>query len=135
MPTYRILVVDDDPLFHTIVEQVVALDPHLTLVGHAATGREALHLVAQLQPDLVLMDILMPDLTGFEATARLKCHAPAPVVVLITSNGDDPAYRALAHALGADAFLSKLDLVTQAPALMHTLLHPAPGTGDDAQGG
>jgi DNA-binding NarL/FixJ family response regulator len=80
----RIVVVDDHELTRLALRMVVAEDPAIELVGEAANGTDALALIAKLQPDLVLMDVRMPDLDGLEVTRIAKTTAPMCAVLILT---------------------------------------------------
>ncbi|HRW17617.1 MAG TPA: response regulator transcription factor [Dermatophilaceae bacterium] len=108
----RVLLVDDQELFREGVAVIVGADPGIEVVGQAADGREAVELVDSLEPDVVLMDIRMPELDGVEATRLIfspdriaKRNKPIRVVVLTTFNLDDRAATAIRH--GASGFLLK----------------------------
>jgi DNA-binding NarL/FixJ family response regulator len=102
----RILLADDEPLFRATVRDLIDATPGLAVVGEAGTGHEAVALAAAHRPDVVLMDVRMPDLDGIAATARITTPATAPrVLVLTTFDLDDHVYRAL-HA-GASGFVLK----------------------------
>ena len=108
----RVLVADDQALFRSGVAATLSAQPDLDVVAQAANGREAVTLVAELEPDVVLMDIRMPVMDGVEATRQI--FAPSSiagrsratrVIVLTTFNLDDQA--AAAIRLGASGFLLK----------------------------
>lgn len=108
----RVLLVDDQELFREGVRVVVDHQPGMTVVGTAGDGREALRRVEELEPDVVLMDIRMPEMDGVEATRQLflperaaRRTRPLRVVVLTTFNLDDRAATAIRH--GASGFLLK----------------------------
>jgi len=85
-----VLVVDDQLPFRRAARTVVDLTSGFDMVGEASSGVEAVELVGSLQPDLVLMDINMEPMNGFEATRRIIAAAPATVVVLLsTYDADD----------------------------------------------
>ncbi len=104
----RVLIVDDQELVRTGFRLFLETQPGLEVVGEAADGREAIDRVRQLRPDVVLMDIRMPNMDGVEATARLTSGAiePAPrVLVLTTFDLDEYVFGAL--RAGAAGFLLK----------------------------
>ena len=105
----RVLLVDDSPVFLASAGETVGQCPGLELAGAATSGAEALALIAQTAPDLVLMDLNMPGMNGLEATRHAKAIAPATRVMLISvQRGED--LRRAAIAAGADAFVAKDDL-------------------------
>ncbi len=80
----KILLADDHRLMREGLHDLLMREPDFTVVGEAATGKETVHLVRKLQPDVVLMDITMPDLGGIEATRRILC-APSPPKIIALS--------------------------------------------------
>jgi DNA-binding NarL/FixJ family response regulator len=103
----RILIVDDDPLARRVVKEVLR-EAGLMVVAEARTGREAVELALHYQPDIVLMDVVMPELDGIIATRRIVQALPSQLVIMLTGAGDDDdeiALQAL-HA-GAVGFISK----------------------------
>jgi DNA-binding NarL/FixJ family response regulator len=102
----RVLLADDEPLFRRTIRQLVDATPDLTVVGEAGTGREAIARAAAHQPDVLLMDVRMPDGDGIAATASITAgEHPPRVLVLTTFDLDDHVYRAL--RAGASGFLLK----------------------------
>ena len=103
----RVLVVDDQPLVRDGLAAIIGADGELQLVGEAATGREAITRCSELHPDVVLMDIRMPEMDGIEATrAILRAPGTHPrILVLTTYDVDDYVYEALRS--GASGFLLK----------------------------
>ncbi|WP_101523091.1 response regulator [Nocardioides houyundeii] len=108
----RVLLVDDQELFRAGVSVIVDAQEGMSVVGQAGDGIEALRLVEELEPDVVLMDIRMPEMDGVEATRQLfsrervaRRSKPLRVVVLTTFNLDDRAATAIRH--GASGFLLK----------------------------
>ncbi|WP_368496215.1 response regulator [Herbiconiux sp. A18JL235] len=108
----RVLLVDDQELFREGMRVIVDAQHDLEVVGTAGDGFEAVELVAALQPDVVLMDIRMPELDGVEATRRIFLpeaaaarSTPVRVLVLTTFDLDDRAATAIRH--GASGFLVK----------------------------
>lgn len=105
-PTIRVVVVDDHQIVRDgLVALLGALDG-IEVVGTAADGREALHVVEEVTPDLVVMDIQMPRLDGIEATRFLTGRTPALRVVMLTMNEDDDTILAAIRA-GACGYLLK----------------------------
>jgi two-component system LytT family response regulator len=99
----RVVVADDEPLARERVVTLAREMPDLEVVGEAAHGMEALDLIAATQPDMVLLDIEMPELDGFGVIAALEMERP-PVVVFITSH---PEYAARAFEVEAVDFIRK----------------------------
>jgi len=117
----RILLVDDSRTFLDAAVQALTTDPRIEVVGSALSGQEGLELVAQRRPDLVLMDVAMPGMTGMEATRLIKAQPNAPRVVILTSY-DLSHCRTAAKAVGADSFISKADFDSQLFPLLESLL-------------
>jgi len=126
MRTCWILVVDDQPCWHTLIAAVVTLDPHVTIVGQVAGGAAALAHLAHVQPDLVLTDVEMPGMDGFALTTQIKAQPQAPRVILMSGSGAGAAYRARAQAVGADGFVDKAEVVTALLPLIAALCAPDP---------
>jgi DNA-binding NarL/FixJ family response regulator len=103
--TVRVVVADDQTLLRAGLHGIVDTAPDLTVVGEAGTGREAVELVRTQQPDVVLMDIRMPDMDGLEATRLLTASSDVRVLILTTFDLDEYVYAAL--RAGANGFLLK----------------------------
>ncbi len=104
--TIRVLIVDDQALIRTGIATLLARKADIEVVGQAANGREALELVATLDPDVVLMDVIMPVMDGVEATRQLTQRGPRPAVIMLTTFHDDE--RVLQSiAAGARGYLLK----------------------------
>jgi DNA-binding NarL/FixJ family response regulator len=102
----RVLVADDQPLVRSGFRMVLDERPDLELVGEADDGEQALALARELNPDVILMDIRMPNLDGVEATRRLvDAGTPAKILVLTTFDLDEYVYAAI--RAGASGFLLK----------------------------
>jgi len=106
----RVLVVDDSRQFLEGMLAVYDGDPVIRIVGVASTGMEALDMVECMRPDLVILDVRMHPMGGFETLRHLKADPAAPVVVLTTFLGNDPEFRAAVQA-GADRFVEKSHIV------------------------
>jgi len=104
--TVRVVLVDDQPLIRAGLRMVIDEDPGLEIAGEAGTGDEAVRLVRDLRPDVVVMDIRMPGMDGIEATRIITADPEGPrVVVLTTFDDDEHVYGALRS--GASGFLVK----------------------------
>jgi DNA-binding NarL/FixJ family response regulator len=102
----RVLIVDDDDLMRAGLRGVLSSDPAIEIVGEASNGREAVYRTRLLQPDVVLMDVRMPDLDGIAATREVLGVSPEiRVVILTTFEQDDYIFGAL--SAGASGFLLK----------------------------
>ncbi|PPF83709.1 DNA-binding response regulator [Pseudoclavibacter sp. RFBJ3] len=128
----RVLVVDDQALIRQAVSDILGQEPGIDVVGEARNGREAVALVATLRPDVVLMDIRMPELDGIEATAAI-CGDPrnTEVRVLILTTFEEDEYLLAALRAGASGFIGKgaePDDIVRAVRAVHAgdaLLSPA----------
>ena len=101
-----VLVADDHPMFRAGMVTVLQDLDDIEVVGQAANGLEAVELVASLSPDVVLMDLRMPEVGGLEATARIKVEHPDTSVIVLTMDSDDDSIFAALRA-GARGYLLK----------------------------
>jgi DNA-binding NarL/FixJ family response regulator len=102
----RVLIVDDHPLFAEALTITLQADSRLQVAGHAHNGREAIDLASAVRPDVVLMDLNMPVLDGFEATKGVREVSPETRVVVVTSSAS-PGDSAKALEAGASAYVRK----------------------------
>jgi len=102
----RVLLVDDQSVVRRALRGRFHLEPDLEVVGEASTGSEALALAQTLSPDVVLMDIEMPEMDGITATAALRRVVPQSSVVILSIH-DDAQARARTQAAGAVALVEK----------------------------
>jgi DNA-binding NarL/FixJ family response regulator len=94
--TIRVLCVDDHPLVRKGIASILANESDMVLVAEAGGGREAVALFKELKPDVVLMDLRMPELDGTTATRMIRQEAPEARIIALTSyDGDQDIYRAL----------------------------------------
>jgi DNA-binding NarL/FixJ family response regulator len=102
----RILAVDDHPLLREGIAALIAADPDLQLVGACSNGRDAIQQFRALRPDVTLMDLQMPEMSGLEAILAIRSEFPdARIIVLTTYPDDAHAIRAL--KAGASAYMVK----------------------------
>ena len=107
--TVRLLLVDDDEPVRTGLKMILETEDTFEIVGEAANGIEALKLTDRLNPDVILMDIQMPEMDGFEATQRITdkfSGVDGPCVLMLTTFERDE-YVSRAHEVGASGFLLK----------------------------
>ena len=113
-----VLLVDDQPEFLALARRLLEDSGELAVVGEARSGCEALRLADSLTPNVVVLDVQLPGMNGFEAARRLRTAQPQLQVVL-TSAADDPSFESLAGTVGASGFLPKRSL--SAAALIGSL--------------
>jgi DNA-binding NarL/FixJ family response regulator len=102
----RVLCVDDHPIVRDGIAAIINLQPDMTLAGDAGTGSEALERFSELRPDVALVDLQLPDMSGFDLITKIKDKSPnARVVVLSSHEGDVDIQRAL--EAGAQGYVVK----------------------------
>ena len=121
----RVVVIDDDADYLWLIRSSLQLEHDITVIGEAAEGETGVALALQEQPDIVVMDLMMPRINGFEATKRLKRSQPAVKVLAVTSLSLDNAIRREVNHSGADAILDKRDMATTLVPMIRTLHNPS----------
>jgi DNA-binding NarL/FixJ family response regulator len=116
-----VLIADDQALVRAGFRAILELQPDVNVVGEAVDGRNAVELARRRRPDVVLMDIKMPDLDGLEATRRILADAQGAIAVLILTTFDLDEYVYEALRAGASGFLLKDAPPEQLIAAIHTL--------------
>ena len=116
-----ILIADDNPRLRALIQRLLAQEPDLNIVGEAANGADAIRMADQLRPDIIVMDLVMPGVTGLEAMRRIKMNHPATKVIITTVHRQN-AYLRAAEASGTDAFLIKRTLMTTLVPTIRRLL-------------
>ncbi|MBW4470264.1 MAG: response regulator transcription factor [Stenomitos rutilans HA7619-LM2] len=117
----RVLIADDHPIIRNGLAMIVNLKPEMTIAAEATNGLEAVELFRQHQPDVTLMDLRMPHMTGVEATSAIRQEFPdARVIILTTYDGNENVYRGL--QAGAKGYILKdapLDEIVRAIHIVH----------------
>ena len=120
MSRLRVMVVDDDDLMRAGLRAVLLSDESIEVVAEAADGREAIKQARRTEPDVVLMDIRMPDVDGIAATREIAASVPkARILILTTFEDDDYVFGSL--SAGASGFLLKRTQPEQLIAAIHTI--------------
>ncbi len=112
----RVLVVDDHPSFRRLATRVLEAGG-FDVVGEAEDGRAALAEARRLQPDVVLLDVVLPDMSGFAVAEALAADAARPLVVLVSSRGESELAAGLAQS-PVRGFISKRELTATALATL-----------------
>lgn len=106
MPEIRVVIVDDDPLVRSALSHFVSRDPEITVIAEAETGREGIDTVERERPDVVMMDVQMPEMNGIEATAVISERFPEVRILAVTTlDGSDTVLPML--SAGASGYMLK----------------------------
>ena len=108
----KVLLVDDNPEFISAAQRLLSLDPEIRIVGKASSGEQALKMLNEQRPDLVLLDIAMPGLNGLETAKKIKEGTTVPKIIILTLY-KNAEYRDVAKTLSLDGFISKTDFGTK----------------------
>lgn len=119
--TIRILLCDDNDNFRQLLTQYVQTLPGVEIVGEAVDGVDVIEKTEALNPDLVLMDLSMPNQSGLDATKTIKERWPDISVIILTLY-EDTVYKELADEFNADGFIAKSSIKTQLPNVIHERL-------------
>jgi DNA-binding NarL/FixJ family response regulator len=112
MPAKRILIVDDNAVVRSLVRRLFESQPDFEIAGEAENGRDAIDKAEKLKPDLIILDLVMPVMTGLEAAPLLKQLLPAVLIILFTQQEGSEVER-LAQAAGIDAVVSKSQVASE----------------------
>jgi DNA-binding NarL/FixJ family response regulator len=136
-----VLLVDDHTLLRKGIKSLLAIEPGIVVVGEAKDGREAVAMARALDPDVVLMDIAMPNMNGIEATRQIRKAAPRSRVLILSAHSDDHYIEGVT-ALGAVGFILKQSSLADlsrairrtagggtfvSPAVSNRIIEPIPG--------
>jgi len=128
--TIRVVVADDHKVVRAGIRELLSDEPDITVVGEARDGREAVEIALAVRPDVVVMDINMPELSGVEATRQIRAAAPVVRVLVLTAYQDDPYIYGLLDA-GASGYILKtaegqeIVRAVRATAAGHAAIDPA----------
>jgi DNA-binding NarL/FixJ family response regulator len=120
-PTPTLLICDDNPNIRYLLRVYIESRTPFEVCGEAEHGREAIEKAKELQPDLILLDLSMPVMTGAEAAVILKAAVPRMKIILFSMHIDDVP-RPLGKAIGIDLTLSKSDGISKLADHLHALL-------------
>jgi DNA-binding NarL/FixJ family response regulator len=123
--TTRIVLADDEELIRFGLRGILSREEDMEVVGVASTGSEALRLCRRLIPDLVLMDVEMPEMDGLSATRQLKEELPTVSVLVLTAH-DNPDYLLEAVQAGAAGFILKESALQQVASAIRTVMNGEP---------
>ncbi|HYX48482.1 MAG TPA: response regulator transcription factor [Ktedonobacteraceae bacterium] len=121
----RLLLVDDQSIVRQGLRMRLLMEPDIVVIGEASNGEQAIELVHELSPDIVLMDVEMPGMDGITATTALRANTLQSAIVMMSIH-DDAHTRARAQAAGAVAFVEKSGTLEE---LLTTVRHIVEITG------
>ena len=119
--TYKILLVDNNQPFLKAVRHLLDAIQDLEIVGEASDGDDGLQKAKELQPDLILLDIAMPKMSGLDVALRIQSWTIAPKILFLTMH-DDASYLEAARDLGAIGVLGKIDLMAELLPMIRLLI-------------
>lgn len=110
MPVLKILIADDHEAVRKGLRRILANHDGWEVLAEAVDGRDAVGKVSEFHPDLILLDVAMPNMNGFEAAQKILRSAPETKVIMVTVNADKHSAQEAKH-IGVRAFISKIDVV------------------------
>ncbi len=137
MEKIKVLVVDDSSLARELIRAILSTDNDIVIAGEAANGREAVEMIPDLQPNIVVMDIEMPVMNGLEATEMIMASHPVPILVVTTRGDAHTAYAAISKGAldlilkpdvnlnSAREFINKIKLLSKVRVITHLKAHRA----------
>lgn len=134
MEKVRILIADDHPILREGIKAVFSCHPQYQVVGEAANGLETLHKIAALKPDIVFLDISMPELDGILVTSRIAKEFPETKVIILSMH-DNPHYAVRAFRAGAMSYILKgggtEELLTAIKKAISGIRYASPAINDE----
>ena len=125
MTRIKVLIVDDHTLMREGIRALLDLVPDFDIVGEAANGKEAIDKVKELSPDVVLMDLAMPVMTGLEATRRIRKEFPQVKILALTQH-EDSEYVIPIIRLGVQGFVTKMGASSEIVSAIRTVYNGEP---------
>jgi two-component system, NarL family, invasion response regulator UvrY len=122
--TLRVLVVDDHPAFRRALTSALRMVDDIEVAGEADGGRDAARQAAQVEPDLVIMDLSMPDISGIDAMKEIHRSKPDLPIVFLTAHAD-PGVEREARQAGASGFLAKGTALADLVLVIHEAAEPS----------
>jgi DNA-binding NarL/FixJ family response regulator len=104
----RILIADDNPTIMGMVKKILNARPEFDVVGEASDGQQAVILAESLKPDVIVINVTMPKMSGFEAARRIRVHVPDSAIVILSTH-KDLQFIAEARKAGANGYVQKSD--------------------------
>jgi DNA-binding NarL/FixJ family response regulator len=104
----RVLIADDNPTIMGMVKKILNARPGFDVVGEASDGQQAVILAESLKPDVIVINVTMPKMSGFEAARRIRVHVPDSAIVILSSHKDQQ-FIAEARKAGANGYVQKSD--------------------------
>jgi len=132
-PSLRILIADDHDVMRQGTQSVIEREPGWEVCGFASTGREAVTKTAELKPDIVIMDMTMPELNGLDAAVQIKRRAPKTEILMFTGHATDQLIREVFEA-GVKSFISKAEAHTYLVEAIKSLSRHKPFFTNDVSG-
>ena len=137
MAELSILLVDNDLMIRPLLKQLLLMQSEVSTVHTANNGQEALDLAAQHEPDLVVIDLFLPGLSGLDAIPRLRKLLPETTGIIAVSIQDEEVYGKAAIEAGADAFVSKMETARDLLPAIHRVVQkrrPLPDPSSTSSG-
>lgn len=130
--TKRIFIVDDHPLVRTGLKQLLGQEPGLAICGEAETVDQAITLIEQQRPQVVLVDLALPGVNGMELIKHIKKHWLG-MKVIVVSTYDETVYGPLAAKFGADCYINKHEAMDEIVKAIHAVTSQVPNQPRDGK--